>query len=421
MLQTEFQVMRPPSKEYRVLLSHPTGNANVREALRTLEENRLLARFITSISWKDESAINKMLPAALKNQLQRRQFRLDPGKIVTRPVPEFLRLTSARFKLPWLSRYFDVDRIYRGIDNLTCDLLEEFELDAVYCYEDGALKTFQSAKAMGLRCFYDLPIAYWETAKSLLTEEAERLPQWARTIPGTNDSPEKLARKTEEAELADVIITPSQFVLNSLPRRIREEKECVVLPFGTSTSPEYKSRETPKNAPLRVLFAGSLTQRKGLADLFHAFQLVDSEEVELVVMGSLCAPLDFYRKEYRNFVYEPPRPHDKVLQLMSECDVFVLPSLVEGRALVQLEALSVGLPLIISHNTGGEDLLSEDCPTGFAVDIRNPQQIAEKVEWFVKNRSLIDEMKENCREHARKITWNGYRSSLYQLLSKFIK
>ena len=41
---------------------------------------------------------------------------------------------------------------------------------------------------------------------------------------------------------------------------------------------------------------------------------------------------------------------------MQDCDVLVLLSLVEGRALVQQEAMANGLPLIITENTGGEDL-----------------------------------------------------------------
>ena len=44
---------------------------------------------------------------------------------------------------------------------------------------------------------------------------------------------------------------------------------------------------------------------------------------------------------------------------MKEHDALVLPSIVEGRALVQQEALSCGLPIIVTPNTGGEDLIEE--------------------------------------------------------------
>jgi glycosyltransferase involved in cell wall biosynthesis len=44
---------------------------------------------------------------------------------------------------------------------------------------------------------------------------------------------------------------------------------------------------------------------------------------------------------------------------MKAHDALVLPSIVEGRALVQQEALSCGLPIIVTPNAGGEDLVEE--------------------------------------------------------------
>jgi glycosyltransferase involved in cell wall biosynthesis len=102
-----------------------------------------------------------------------------------------------------------------------------------------------------------------------------------------------------------------------------------------------------------------MTQRKGLADLFAAFNIVNRKDVELVVLGSLVQPLEFYRGQYADFSYEAPRPHGNVLQLMQSCDVFALPSIVEGRALVQQEAMACGLPLIVTPNAGGQDLIEE--------------------------------------------------------------
>ena len=121
-----------------------------------------------------------------------------------------------------------------------------------------------------------------------------------------------------------------------------------------------------------------MTQRKGLADLFAAFRLLKRSDVELVVMGSPLASHEFYRSELPDFQYEPPRPHAEVLKLMQSCDVFVLPSIVEGRALVQQEAMACGLPLIVTANAGAEDVIDEG-ETGFLVPIRSPEVIAERI------------------------------------------
>src|SRR5207302_10278814 len=165
-------------------------------------------------------------------------------------------------------------------------------LDSVYAYEDGALETFRAARDRGFKRIYDLPIAYWETSQRLLREEAERYPDWEPTLGGTRDSDEKLSRKTQELNLAQLVICPSRFVLESLPAAARAQKECIIAPFG---SPIVDLNKNPKRNlhRLRLLFAGALTQRKGLADVFAAMKLVGSNSVELVVMGSLLRPISW--------------------------------------------------------------------------------------------------------------------------------
>jgi glycosyltransferase involved in cell wall biosynthesis len=158
-----------------------------------------------------------------------------------------------------------------------------------------------------------------------------------------------------------------------------------------------------------------MSQRKGLGDLFAAFRLLKSKHVELVVMGSAMTTMDFYKKEMSNFIYEPGRPHQEVLKLMQSCDVFCLPSIVEGRALVMQEAMSQGLPLIITPNTGGADLIKEGM-TGFLIPIRSPELIAEKINWFLDNRDKVQAMGKMAQEHAALYSWKDYGNNIVKYL-----
>jgi glycosyltransferase involved in cell wall biosynthesis len=117
--------------------------------------------------------------------------------------------------------------------------------------------------------------------------------------------------------------------------------------------------------------------------------------------------MEFYRAEYSDFKHEAPRPHAKVLELMRSCHLLALPSIVEGRALVQQEALSCGLPLIVTPNAGGEDLIDPG-ETGFLVPIRSPEQIAEKIAWFDSHRSKREEMCQHARRKAAQYSWEEY-------------
>lgn len=414
----------------KIVFNHPTGNANVRAVVKSLAEAGLLFKFYTSLASFPNNVLDKLGGIKSFSELRRRSFEplLQP---YTQMYPwwEIGRTLAIKLQLNKLLQHekglFCIDNLYQKSDQYVASQLKnavKMGANGVYAYEDAACKTFQMAKELDLRCFYDLPIAYWQTLRKLLTEEAERLPSWAITLEGgVRDSSSKLERKTKEFELADIVVVPSDFVKDSLPVSTNSKK-IVVSHFGSPVQNENISLtnlfKVDYQRPLRVLFAGSMGQRKGLADLFAAMKLLKGYNIELVVMGSLLAPLEFYKEDFFDFVYEPVRSHGEVLKLMQTCDVFCLPSIVEGRALVMQEAMSQGLPLIITPNTGGSDLIVER-ETGFLVPIRSPQIIAEKLSWFIENKEALPEMAKASQIHAAKYTWEAYGKKIIQAIIKY--
>jgi len=479
----------------RVQLQHPTGNRNVRAVLASLSKAGQLADFHGALALGRSSRWPRLMPGRLHVELERRRYDLPDEVVHAHPWREIVRLVATR--LGWKRLFAHergwacVDRVYAGLDRaVAAGLRADGTTRAVYAYEDGALETFTRAKELGMARVYDLPIAYWETGRRLMTEEAERLPAWAATLGGgVKDSPAKLARKARELELADLVVTPSQFVADSLPDWARASKRVIVAPFGSPpsqsdglegrrtvdggrwveseahSSDSIASSQSPfaPNTRLRVLFAGSMGQRKGLGDLFAAMRVLKRSDVELVVMGSLQAPMEFYRGEFADFTYEPGRPHAQVLELMRSCDVFCLPSIVEGRALVMQEAMSQGLPIIITPNTGGADLVEPNLKaetgnlkpegadgkaetgdlrpeddqvsgfksqpssrfgrsaTGFLVPIRSPEAIAEAIAWCADHRAEVAEMGRAARLKAATYTWETYGDTVVAAISDLLK
>lgn len=417
------------SSGMKITMCHPTANNFARALACALAKEDMLYEFYTTIASFPGDIWDIFQKIPFLAEIKRRNFNpILKSYTKTSPWLEIGRMISLKSGLTNLTRHesglFCVDSVYKNLDRqVAAGLIKASErgIAGVYAYEDGALATFLGAQTLGLKCFYDLPIAYWETKRNLLAEEAARMPGWATTLAGgISDSQSKLERKTKELELADAVIVPSGFVKTSLPVWA-QNKKIIVSPFGspaiktTSSHPEANEQDKP----LRVLFAGSMGQRKGLGDLFAAMKLLNRRDIELVVMGSLQAPMDFYRREYADFTYEPGRPNEQVLELMRSCDVFCLPSIVEGRALVMQEAMSQGLPLIITPNTGGEDLIVEG-ETGFLVPIRSPEAIAEKINWFLDNRPAIAAMGEAARQHAEKISWDSYADRIIEALRVFL-
>jgi glycosyltransferase involved in cell wall biosynthesis len=374
-------------------VSHPTVNQYVRALVSALDCRGALLEFHTTVA------------------VGRRSVNIGRHKLRQHPYRETLRLLGQRLRLGWLTRHeigwASVDSVAREFDRCVArDLADD---EAVYCYEDSAFFTFRVAERMGIKRYYELPILYWESARQLLQEEADRYPEWAPTLLGTRDSTAKLERKSAEVRLADLVICPSKRVQLSLPSGTRS----LVAKYGCPAPIEQRPvRSTPR---LRVLFAGTMTQRKGLADLFSALNKLKRSDVELVILGSPVVPLEFYRKIYPHFQYESPRSHWKVKQLMLACDILVLPSIVEGRAMVQLEALSCGLPIIVTPNAGAEDLVDAG-KTGFLVPIRAPEKLAETIDWIADHRAWINEVRASVLQKARQSSWDGYTAKVLQAI-----
>ena len=401
------------------LIAHPTGSTFVRQTLLAMEEKGVLGLYVTTLAFKSQ-ALRRYLPRGpWMKELDRRSYDdFVLSKVVRDPWRETFRLMLGRTRFRELTcgdrSWCSIDRVYQHLDLKACQMLKMGSYDAVYGYEDGSLELFKAAKKSGLRCYYDLPIAHWKALHALQEEEALRYPDWAITMEGIQDGEDKLRRKDDELELADVVICPSQFVLDSLPSDIRKKKECRLARFGCDLR-EAKMVDRSQEKVLKICFVGTHTQRKGLADLFEAMKILGNTSVELHTMGSLCAPLAFYKDKFNDIFYHGTGHRERVLEMMSNCDVFCLPSIVEGRALVQLEALSCGLPLIITNNTGGDDLVIEG-KTGFMVPIRRPEAIANKISWFADHRDNIPEMKSFCIEMALEKSWSLYRSELKEAL-----
>ncbi len=208
----------------------------MRAVLRAFAEADLLAKYITTVGYAKSAPFFSLLPA----NARRRGYELPPGKIKSFPVREAVRLFAGAARATKLTEHergwASIDRVWQTLDadatRWFCAQKAKEKIDVVYAYEDCALRLFENARILGAHRVYDLPIAYYETAQRLLREEAERYPDWEPTLGGTRDSEAKLARKRRELELAELVVCPSNFVLESLPENARATKHCVVAPFG---------------------------------------------------------------------------------------------------------------------------------------------------------------------------------------------
>lgn len=397
----------------RVIVSHPTGNANVAAVVSALYEDELLAAFYTCVMWRPDAPFARLIPDKQRSILARRARIQLPAELVrTRPFREAVRNLLVRAGKKHLvtseTSYFSIDRIYSDLDSYVARSLRKHRsLRAVYAYEDGALHQFRKAREKGIHCIYELPIGYWRAGRALLTEEAELQPKWKGTLNGLADSQEKLARKDEEIALADTILVASNYTRRTLELFPGEKKTTVVITYGTPKPNPTVREATDKRKPLQVLYVGSLTQRKGISYLFAAIEALGSS-VTLTIIGRKVGSSEALDKACSTHRWIESLPHAEILEQMRQHDVLVFPSLFEGFGLVIGEALSQGVPVITTPNTGGPDIL-RDGEDGFIVPIRDAEAIAARLLELHHDRGLLLQMSESARERASQLDWKGYK------------
>jgi glycosyltransferase involved in cell wall biosynthesis len=111
--------------------------------------------------------------------------------------------------------------------------------------------------------------------------------------------------------------------------------------------------------------------------------LIEKQLCELWLIGGVDnSAKALLAKNQDLFVYKGIQPRAALASMYSQGSVLVLPSIEEGLALVQAQAMACGLPVIATTNTGAENLFG-DGVEGFIVPIRNPVAIRDKVEWMI--------------------------------------
>lgn len=162
-----------------------------------------------------------------------------------------------------------------------------------------------------------------------------------------------IERELAGYEIADRIVVPSSHVAESFVERDPSlMPKLFVNPYGVDLEQFPQHQSSAKVGPKTVLFVGSWSRRKGADILVDAIQRLDC--VRLLHVGAIVdVPFPF---ENELFEHVEAVPQWRLQDYYRRAHLFVLASREEGLALVQLQALASGLPLVCTARTGGEDL-----------------------------------------------------------------
>ena len=156
---------------------------------------------------------------------------------------------------------------------------------AVHAYEDCSFWPFIEAKRLGKACVYDLPTCYYPAWEKIQAELSRKYSDWmpSNCLPTGHDV--RLEQKRKEMELADLTLVASRYV-EATVREFYPHKEIARTPYGVdvefwSPLPNYKQLE-----PLRFIYAGNVSLRKGVALLIEAWSKAGLRDAELTLVGT---------------------------------------------------------------------------------------------------------------------------------------
>ena len=261
----------------------------------------------------------------------------------------------------------------------------------------------------------------------LVAEEMARFPELAGPPPRFPAA--HCRRNQQEWELADIIVVNSEWTREAIIAEGAEAGKIEVLPLAFETNAEMLKTETPKSngisasqnvsvsdfSSLRVLFLGQVNVRKGIHYLMEAARLLEHEKVHFDVVGPIGILPGAVASAPPNLTFHGPVSRDRAAEWYQKADVFILPTLSDGFAITQLEAMSHGLPVIVTPNCGQ---VVKDNVTGNVVPPRDSQALAEAILQFVRNPKLAAEMSPLCIEASRAFSIESYGTKLVGIIEK---
>lgn len=160
-----------------------------------------------------------------------------------------------------------------------------------------------------------------------------------------------------------------------------------------------------------ILFLGRLIPRKGADLLIEVFAQACPEVGRLVIAGpegeaGYCAILQKHAHgcvRDGRVVFTGPLYDEEKLALLTDADLFILPSRYENFAIAAAEAMACGVPVILSENCGICSLVNGRA--GLVVPL-NKEALSEALLRMLSDRPLYTRFKEGCRGVLKQLSWD---------------
>lgn len=218
-------------------------------------------------------------------------------------------------------------------------------------------------------------------------------------------------------EIADLISVPADHTRESFLEHGFDKNKIIQNPYGVNLD---AFSPTPFNSEIKptVIMVGNWCMRKGADLIIDAMKLLN--QFNFLHVGAITdAEFPFNNTQFKHI---EPVPENSLPELYAQAHVFLLPSREEGLALVQLQALACGLPIVHTYRTGASDLKNYISNHEMIITVQNnPTDIKDGIVSAYEYRQSNQEKNLLTDMQKKQISWSAYGKRYEQNLIKHFK
>jgi len=281
--------------------------------------------------------------------------------------------------------------------------------DVIYCFSGIAEEMLQSEDIVSKLRVVVRGSSHIRTQARLLKEESERT-GYTLDCP----TPWIITREEREYQLADRIVVLSRFAYDSFIAEGVPTNKVSIMPLGSqieafrpsSDVVEVRCRRILNGEPLRILYVGTCSWRKGLWDMLTLLRQFQSNNVRFQFIGTCDPPLaTMLRDADARIELIARQPQYELPQCYANSDIFIFPTIEDGFAVVLAQAYASALPILTTTSCAGPDMIREG-QTGWILPIRTPEAFIERLRWCDAHRTELAEMVWRMYHEYQPRDWN---------------
>jgi hypothetical protein len=413
-----------------VLVACPDARQPAYEAVAGLAAVGRLDRFVTGF-YSSVSGLACALPHVLPDELgtklrlrlaRRRHDAIPDARVISVPAYDAAlalenqaRSATTRRRLgQWRTRHFD---------RALAAIIRKRRPEAVLLFSDvGSEFALACCRRLGIPAI--LSMVHGDTAeeRELIKSEQARSPSYFPLYLGDGEIDRAMLawlhqRRADDARLASMLLVPSEHIAARLVARGVSTEKIRIVPYAADCQRFLAPEKLASPGCCTFLFAGGITQRKGISDLFDAWSQVAQSGWTLQLVGGLPRQLGPLKAELQRpgVVWLGRVSHAEMPRCFSQADVFVFPSLFEGSAVVTYEAMACGLPSIVTRESG---TLARDGLEGLIVPAADPGALAHAMRRLGEDPELRADFGRRARQRALEHDWPRYHRAVAEAVDE---